>query len=72
MNYTNRILVVDDDPSIHDAFTKIFVKNNAAQGPLDAARSAFTGAVENSVQPGLREFIADTIQRWGNTAFVTE
>lgn len=51
MNYTNRILVVDDDPSIHDAFTKILLKNNASQGTLDAARSAFTGAVDKQAKP---------------------
>jgi len=43
MEYTNRILVVDDDSSIHEAFTKILASDHNSQESLNAARAAFTG-----------------------------
>lgn len=49
MQHTNRILVVDDDPSIHEAFTKILANPQGLQSSLDTARAAFAG--KSSCEP---------------------
>lgn len=51
MQHNNRILVVDDDSSIHEAFNKIFGTPQGSQVTLDAARTAFTGAAPTKESP---------------------
>ncbi|MEO2144385.1 MAG: response regulator [bacterium] len=52
MEYTNRILVVDDDSSIHEAFTKILASDHGSHESLDAARAAFMGVPDKQPKRG--------------------